>query len=820
MLLQRIYYRLINIPLKLLVRIKVLPENPIDTLEIDTNKPIVYILKTRSASSFGMLEQECEKYNLPKPKIIDKNSLQISNGTVFFLQKKTFLGLRHDNINKYQKLFRYIIEHKNDELDQYQLIPISIFWGRNPGKEKSIFRLFFYDTESASRFRKLFILLFQGRNSFLQFGKPLELDNLKIQSHHKDPARKLTRVLRVYYHRQKKAAMGPLLADRKEMITGVLAQDDVIQAIQREQRQANTTYDDNKKIAYKYADEIIANYSYTTIRAFGKLLSWLWNKIFDGIVITHSDRIQTLAKDHELVYVPCHRSHMDYLLMSYLLYYEGLVPPHIAAGINLNFWPVGSIFRGCGAFFIRRSFAGNKLYTAIFNNYLRLLLEKGYPIEFFPEGGRSRTGRLLHPKTGMLSMVIQNFRKGTKKPIALVPVYIGYERVMEAQNYVKEMKGSKKKKESMGQVLKIRRQLKKRFGKVYVNFAEPIHIDRYLDTHQPQWQQDKEEKPVWFSNQVEQIGKKIMTNINSSAVINSINLTSLILLSTQRHTMDKDELINQMDFYLSLLQQVPYHNDVVLPKEKSQALLRQAILLSSVSEFEHPLGNLCQIPSKAAVLLTYYRNNIIHLFAIPSLIASCFRHKTTYRQTELQSLCYRIYPFLQRELFLHHHQESFNTTIQDYLHFFQEKGLLFSEGDTIHRCHTNTTQFTQLMSLGSLLNETLERYAISLTLLSNYVDKAPVSRKHLELESRKMTQRMSVLFHINAPESSDNILFQHIIAQLKDDDYIGLNDANEIIINEKVINFKNDIRQLLSLATQEALSQINRWWQIQIQEKN
>ena len=107
---------------------------------------------------------------------------------------------------------------------------------------------------------------------------------------------------------------------------------------------------------------------------------------------------QLAQEGHEIVYVPCHRSHMDYLLLSYVIYHQGMVPPHIAAGINLNFWPAGPIFRHGGAFFIRRTFKGNPLYSTVFREYLNLLFAKGYSVEFFTEGGRSRTGRLLPPR--------------------------------------------------------------------------------------------------------------------------------------------------------------------------------------------------------------------------------------------------------------------------------------------------------------------------------------------------------------------------------------------------------------------------------------
>lgn len=174
---------------------------------------------------------------------------------------------------------------------------------------------------------------------------------------------------------------------------------------------------------------------------------------------------------------------MDYLLLTYVIYHEGLATPHIAAGINLNFWPVGGIFRRGGAFFLRRSFAGNKLYTAVFREYLELLFERGYPVKYYPEGGRSRTGRLLPPKTGMLAMTLQAMLKGVKRPISIVPVYLGYENVMELGSYLNELKGKKKQKESFLQVFSAIKKLKN-YGHGFLSFGEPypctnIWIIRY-----------------------------------------------------------------------------------------------------------------------------------------------------------------------------------------------------------------------------------------------------------------------------------------------------------------------------------------------------
>ena len=178
-------------------------------------------------------------------------------------------------------------------------------------------------------------------------------------------------------------------------------------------------------------------------------LSRLWNRLYDGVVFGHVETLEQTAEGNEIIYVPCHRSHMDYLLLSYVIYVHGYAIPHIAAGINLNLPIVGRFLRKGGAFFIRRSFRGNALYTVVFMKYLAAIMARGHSIEYFIEGGRSRTGRLLQPKTGMLSMTVRSFLRDPGRPVVFIPVYFGYERIVEGTTYIGELSGKPKEKESV-----------------------------------------------------------------------------------------------------------------------------------------------------------------------------------------------------------------------------------------------------------------------------------------------------------------------------------------------------------------------------------
>ncbi len=236
-------------------------------------------------------------------------------------------------------------------------------------------------------------------------------------------------------------------------------------------------------MARSYAYEIAANYSHPFVVFMSGMLGRLWNRLYDGVELVNFSSLQSVDDGSEIVYVPCHRSHMDYLLLSYVVYHKGYAVPHIAAGINLNMPVIGSFLRRGGAFFLRRSFGGNALYTAVFTKYLGLMMARGHSIEYFIEGGRSRTGRLLQPKTGMLAMTVRSYVREPSRPVVFVPVYFGYERVVEARTYIGELSGRPKEKESILGMLRTLPELRSRFGKVYVSFGEPLPLDPVIRKH-------------------------------------------------------------------------------------------------------------------------------------------------------------------------------------------------------------------------------------------------------------------------------------------------------------------------------------------------
>jgi glycerol-3-phosphate O-acyltransferase len=538
-------------------------------------------------------------------------------------------------------------------------------------------------------------------------------------------------------------------------------------------------------------EEIAADFSYETVRLSDRVLSWTWNRLYQGINVTNAERVRQLAQDgHEIVYVPCHRSHMDYLLLSYVLYHQGLVPPHIAAGINLNFWPAGPIFRRLGAFFIRRTFKGNKLYSTVFREYLGELFTRGYSVEYFVEGGRSRTGRLLEPKTGTLSMTIQAMLRGGTRPITLVPIYIGYEHVMEVGTYAKELRGATKEKESLLQMLRGLRKLRN-LGQGYVNFGDPLPLTTYLNQNVPQWRESidpiESQRPSWLTPTVNDLAAKIMVRINNAAAANAMNLCSTALLASRQRSLTREQLLEQLECYLQLMRNVPYASDVTVPTQTPDELLDHALNMNKFEVEKDNIGDIIILPREQAVLMTYYRNNIHHLLVLPSLIATIVMHHRRVSRAELLRQIGLIYPMLKAELFLHNDKEQLPEVLQPLINEMIRQQLICDKGEDLV---LNPARIRPLQLLAAGVRETLQRYAITMSILSA---NPSINRGALEKESRIMAQRLSVLHGINAPEFFDKAVFSTLVATLREEGYI--NDIGDAVREHtmEVYNMLSDL---------------------------
>ena len=477
-----------------------------------------------------------------------------------------------------------------------------------------------------------------------------------------------------------------------------------------------------------------------------------------------------------------------------------------SAGINLNFWPAGPIFRRLGAFFIRRTFKGNKLYSTVFREYLGELFNRGYSVEYFVEGGRSRTGRLLDPKTGTLSMTIQAMLRGGTRPITLVPIYIGYEHVMEVGTYAKELRGATKEKESLPQMLKGLSKLRN-LGQGYVNFGEPLPLMSYLNHHVPEWRESIDPieaiRPAWLTPTVNNIAADLMVRINNAGAANAMNLCVTALLASRQRSLTREQLTQQLECYLELMRNVPYSPDSTVPAVSASALIDHALQMNKFEVEQDTIGEIIVLPREQAVLMTYYRNNIAHMLMIPSLLAAIVTQHRKITREELVRHVEILYPMLKSELFLRWDSAELAGLIDKLLAEMQRQALVTVQDDliSIDATHSRTLQ---LLAAGA--RETLQRYAITFWLLSA---NPAINRSTLEKESRTVAQRLSVLHGINAPEFFDKAVFSTLVLTLRDEGYIsdtGDADAEETMKVYQMLAelITSDVRLTIESASQDS----------------
>lgn len=762
--LMNLYRKCLELPLSFLVKDNPIPNNPIEELHLNTDQPIVYVLPYTSQTDLVIFRKNCLSIGLPDPLIENEINGQHFPRYVFLDEGRQFFKSKGAKKETETIFYNYLELHRTlTELD-VQVLPVSILWGRSPGREdKGLPNL-----RLLNGVQKTIAAIWFGRDTFVRFSQAVSMRYM-MDNHGADEriSQKLARIAKIHFARQRISATGPRLPNRQAMFNKLLQLPVVLQAINDEAKAKNITQEKARKEAEKILNEIAADTNHTSLRIADRFLGWLWNKLYQGIEVENADRVRKLALEgHEIVYVPCHRSHIDYLLLSYVLYHQGLVPPHIAAGINLNFWPAGPLFRSWGAFFIRRTFKGNRLYSTIFREYLAELFHRGYSVEYFIEGGRSRTGRLLTPKTGMMSMTLQALQQRQTRPISVVPVYVGYEHVLEVDTYAKELRGAAKEKENAGLVLRVIKKLRN-LGQGFVNFGEPITLNNYLNQHYPEWKKQTEERPTWFNKAVDSVSHQVMININKAAAVNAMNLTGTALLSSRQRALSREQLLEQLESYQQFLLNVPYSEDVIVPTDTPESMLDHVLSLDRVGVLveKDNFGEIIRLERTSAVLMTYYRNNIQHLFVLPSLVASVILHYEATQKDLVIDAVSKIYPFLKAELFLHISPENIQGKIEQIIAELHRQQLIQCNDNMLS---INRARVRGLQLWASAVREILQRYAITISILQSTPE---IGRAALEKESQSVAQRLSVLHGINAPEFFDKAVFSTFIASLKENGY-------------------------------------------------
>jgi glycerol-3-phosphate O-acyltransferase len=800
--------------LALWVRATLRPEDAVARLAGRT-VPICYVLERRSPSDLAVLQNVCLRERLPRPgrRLLARQLRNVRS----WLALTQSVGLWRTRLDRRppQLLLSLIDALRADPSLDVSLVPAAVYWGRAPSKERSLIRLLLSeDWVIGSRVRRFFTVLFNGRSTTVQLGEPMSLRGLlEADADTAVSGRRIARALRSQFARLRTARIGPDLSHRRTIVASILRTRAVRAAVAQDLREKGTRTRRSALLeARRYANEIAANYSPVFITFMSLGLKGLWNRLYDGIEFQHVDTLQQVAEGNEIVYVPCHRSHMDYLLLSYAIYQRGYAVPHIAAGLNLNLPIVGRFLRKGGAFFIRRSFRGNALYTIVFMKYLAAMMARGHSIEYFIEGGRSRTGRLRPPMTGMLSMTVRSYLREPRRPVVFVPVYFGYERIVEGPTYIGELSGQPKQKESILGLVRTLGRLRQRFGNVHVNLGEPIHLDSLLERHAPDWRSrlfDDQNRPPWVGALVDELAQTIMRHINAAATVTPINLLALVLLATPRQAMLEADLMRQIETMKAVLAAIPYGDRVTVTRQTALEVVDYGVALKVITRERHRAGDIVRMSAEHAVLATYYRNNVLHLFAIPSLIACCFLSNAAMRTEDVQRLAGRIYPYVASELFMRWTEQELDGIVERALVSLASLGLLdgSAESQTWQRPAPTSETAMQLSLLAQSTIQTIERYYLAIALLVR-AGSGEITQRLLEERCQLMAQRMTMLYGFNSPEFFDPSLFENFIDLLRARGVVRTEESGRLLFDEVLIRVAADAQLVLSEQIRHSILQV------------
>lgn len=811
-LLRRILY--------LATRTRVFPETP-EMLKLRPDLAVCYVLDVRRLSNLLVLDRECRELGLPPALRPLRDAAFAARRSFFFLSRNARGQFAPNPRSEHSALLKSLVRTAvTDPHFDVQLVPVTILWGREPGKQDSILKALFAETwQSVSTLRQLFAILIHGRHTVVRFNAPISLRELLSAGIDEARAlRKLGRILRVHFRRQREMAIGPDLSHRRTQLRALLNTPAVREAIAVEAQAKSISQVAAQRAAREFALEIASDYTYSVVRAFSLFLTWVWNKVYNGVEVHNFERVTAVAPGHGIVYVPCHRSHVDYLLLSYIIFNRGLMVPHIAAGANLNLPLLGSVLRRSGAFFLRRKFKGEQLYATVFLEYLHLMIDRGFPIEYFIEGGRSRSGRMLAPKAGILAMTIQSFVRSRARPLVFVPVYIGYEKLMEGSSYLAELHGRPKQSESLSDLLAAARLLKRNFGKVHVNFGPPLALAEFLDTQHPDWRQESfDARAPWLRNAVEATATVLARSINAQAVVTPVNLLALTLLSTPKHAADLRLLQKQIEHIQCLLADMAW-GDVVSCRLSAAAVVDYVRRLDLLQCHPHPLGDVIRADEQQAALLAYFRNNVLHLFALPALLACLLSHNQRLTRQRAREALRGIYGLLRAELFLPWEPAELDAVIDRTEAALFRRGLILgdSRSEILRAPPPNSEASPELRQLGEIIRPTLERQFLTLALLQHH-GSGRLTRNALEEAAHLLAQRLTMLYQFNSAEFSEKLLFANVIRNLIDAEILQVDEAGVLQFDERItlaaaqteLLLAADVRQSIQLIAGAASAPAN-----------
>lgn len=524
---------------------------------------------------------------------------------------------------------------KND----VKLLTLNIFSGRGPFRANPTYRLGFWE---------LLGILLLGRFLIIFLGKPIDVLSLKLSN-----LLTLRRTLRIDFYKNLKLVRGTpfqtIQAQERVVLGGNEYQAEVSQLAEKLSMPRSVLIRKARRAFY----EIAANPRAPMYRILAVVVGFMNNRLFSSIHCLGLDNLKQTVREKTVVLVPMHRSHLDYLLICSELYRAHFIPPLVAAGINLSFWPAGFLIRSVGAYFVKRNVGKDRLHALMLKRYVSYLVKRGHMQKFFIEGGRSRSGRMRLPKLGLLSILVDAYQKGYKTDISFVPVAVTYENVIEDSIFGQENTGRSKDRESLLSLFQAHRIFRKRYGEVVINFGEAISLVEFASQEQPAAVANDAQK-ISVGNFALHITRKIREKTNPG-------LTSLLhtaILMSPSYGLTRTQLVKTTQNLGRLIDITRQFNPSVGANtnslktflEGSHFILKDLTRNGTIRSQRVLKDEVYYIPGERRFTADFYKNSTLHLFFESGLFSLLHQMSMNINRTNLEKLYgYFSYDFILKE---------------------------------------------------------------------------------------------------------------------------------------------------------------------------
>ncbi|NLH49475.1 MAG: hypothetical protein GX444_12875 [Myxococcales bacterium] len=509
------------------------------------------------------------------------------------------------------------------------LVPLFISYGRRPQREtRTVIDLIAGPPDNPGRLRRLWQYLRNRSSVYIKVAQPQELEDLEEAVRMRVPemldpepetAYHIRRALLERLEEERRTVLGPARKSRTEIVEMVLHDRRFLAAIMDYCKKNDQPFIETRRRARRYLEEMAADQRPWAAGLLRFTLDRLLPRVYESVEVNTDslEQVRKVMRKSPVVFVPSHKSHIDYLILGYVLDQHHLPMPLTVSGINLNFWPLGPVFRGAGAFFIRRAFRGKRIYTLCLVRYLETVLREGLSLTFYVEGSRSRVGKLLVPKTGFLQYLLEASAMANRSEIAFVPVSIGYERIFEERFYTNEAAGKPNEGENLRTMLRNRRMLTKSRGRVWIDFAAPILLNDLVWNRAAASPADDEAR----RDLAKRIAYRVVHDINELQPVTSYAIVAEALLAGVRRGVPAETVARRY----ALLRDYLRYTHTVMPESPVSVeiilatMVAEKVLTFETGEEDEPPYYLLEESKRLP--LTIYANTVIPHHQAVSLLS-------------------------------------------------------------------------------------------------------------------------------------------------------------------------------------------------------